>query len=62
MMAAEGIARAVCVASECYPLGAGREAIYNCTSDAACAVLLAGKSGACAMPKLRTRTSISYRR
>jgi 3-oxoacyl-[acyl-carrier-protein] synthase-3 len=40
MMAAEGIARAVCVASECHPLGAGREAIYNCTSDAACAVLL----------------------
>lgn len=40
MMAAEGIARAVCVASEFYPARAGREAIYNCTSDAACAVLL----------------------
>ncbi|MES2178368.1 MAG: 3-oxoacyl-[acyl-carrier-protein] synthase III C-terminal domain-containing protein [Gemmatimonadota bacterium] len=40
MMVAEGIDRALCVASEFYPLLAGREAIYNCTSDAACAVLL----------------------
>ena len=40
IMAAEGIERALCVASEFYPLLAGREAIYNCTSDAACAVLL----------------------
>ena len=40
MMAAENIDRALCVASEFYPLLAGREAIYNCTSDAACAVLL----------------------
>ena len=40
MMASEGLERALCVASEFYPLHAGREAIYNCTSDAACAVLL----------------------
>jgi 3-oxoacyl-[acyl-carrier-protein] synthase III len=40
MMAAEGIERALCVASEFYPARAGREAVYNCTSDAACAVLL----------------------
>jgi 3-oxoacyl-[acyl-carrier-protein] synthase III len=40
MMAAEGIERAICVASEFYPSEAGREAIFNCTSDAACAVLL----------------------
>ncbi len=40
LMEAEGIDRALCVASEFYPLLAGREAIYNCTSDAACAVLL----------------------
>ena len=40
MMAGENIDRALCVASEFYPLRAGREAIYNCTSDAACAVLL----------------------
>jgi 3-oxoacyl-[acyl-carrier-protein] synthase-3 len=40
MMAAEGIDRALCVASEFYPARAGREAIYNCTSDAACALLL----------------------
>lgn len=40
MMAAEGIDRALCVASEFYPLEAGRETIFNCTSDAACAVLL----------------------
>jgi len=40
MMAAEGIERALCVASEFYPARAGREAVYNCTSDAACALLL----------------------
>ncbi len=40
LMASEGIDRALCVASEFYPLNAGREAIYNCTSDAACALLL----------------------
>ena len=40
LMASEGIERALCVASEFYPLHAGREAIYNCTSDAACALLL----------------------
>jgi 3-oxoacyl-[acyl-carrier-protein] synthase-3 len=34
------VERALCVASEFYPARAGREAIYNCTSDAACAVLL----------------------
>ena len=36
----EGIERAICVASEFFPLHAGREAIFNCTSDAACAVLV----------------------
>ena len=40
LLAAEGLERALCVASEFYPAGAGREAVYNCTSDAACAVLL----------------------
>ena len=38
--AAEGIERVLCVASEFYPADAGRETLYNCTSDAACAVLL----------------------
>ncbi len=36
----EGIDRAICVASEFFPMHAGREAIFNCTSDAACAVLV----------------------
>jgi 3-oxoacyl-[acyl-carrier-protein] synthase III len=36
----EGIERAVCVSSEFFPMHAGREAIFNCTSDAACAVLI----------------------
>lgn len=40
LLATEGMNRALCVASEFYPLHAGREAVYNCTSDAACAVLL----------------------
>ncbi|HET7459407.1 MAG TPA: 3-oxoacyl-[acyl-carrier-protein] synthase III C-terminal domain-containing protein [Gemmatimonadaceae bacterium] len=37
---AEGIERALCVASEFFPARAGREAVFNCTSDAACAVLV----------------------
>jgi 3-oxoacyl-[acyl-carrier-protein] synthase-3 len=37
---AEGIERALCVSSEFFPAHAGREAIFNCTSDAACAVLI----------------------
>lgn len=36
----EGIDRAICVASEFFPMHAGREAIFNCTSDASCAVLI----------------------
>lgn len=36
----EGLAHVLCVSSEFFPGDAGREAIYNCTSDAACAVLL----------------------
>lgn len=37
---AEGIERVLCVASEFFPADAGREAIFNCTSDAAVAVLI----------------------
>jgi len=36
----EGIERALCVSSEFFPANAGREAIFNCTSDAACAILI----------------------
>jgi 3-oxoacyl-[acyl-carrier-protein] synthase-3 len=36
----EGIERALCVSSEFFPANAGREAIFNCTSDAACAVVI----------------------
>ncbi|HSJ23405.1 MAG TPA: 3-oxoacyl-[acyl-carrier-protein] synthase III C-terminal domain-containing protein [Longimicrobiales bacterium] len=36
----EGIDRALCVSSEFVPADAGREAIFNCTSDAAVAVLV----------------------
>jgi len=32
--------RVLCVSSEFFPSNAGREAIYNCTSDAACAVIV----------------------
>src|SRR5690606_11750501 len=31
---------ALCVSAEFFPREAGREAIFNCTSDAACAVLV----------------------
>ena len=37
---AEGLERVLCVASEFFPSRAGREALYNCTSDAACALLV----------------------
>lgn len=37
---AEGLERVLCVSSEFFPAEAGREAIFNCTSDAACAVLV----------------------
>jgi 3-oxoacyl-[acyl-carrier-protein] synthase-3 len=40
MCIAEGIDRVLCVSSEFFPAHLGREAIYNCTSDAACAVLV----------------------
>lgn len=37
---AEGCERVLCVASEFFPADAGREAIFNCTSDAAVALLI----------------------
>jgi 3-oxoacyl-[acyl-carrier-protein] synthase III len=37
---AEEVDLALCVSSEFFPADAGREAIFNCTSDAACAVLV----------------------
>ena len=37
---AEGIDRALCVSADMYPPLAGREALFNCTADAACAVLV----------------------
>ena len=37
---AEGVERVLCVSSDVFPAELGREAIYNCTSDAACAVLV----------------------
>ena len=36
----EGITRALCVSSEFFPAAAGREAIFNCSSDAAVAMLV----------------------
>ena len=37
---AEGIERALCVSADMYPPLAGREALFNCTADAGCAVLV----------------------
>ena len=37
---AEGIDRALCVSADMYPPRAGREALFNCTADAGCAVLI----------------------
>jgi len=37
---AEGLGRALCVVADFFPRDAGREAVFNCTSDAAVAVLV----------------------
>lgn len=37
---AEEVDRVLCVTAEFFPADAGREAVFNCTSDAACAVLV----------------------
>lgn len=37
----QGIDYALCVSADMYPPLAGREALYNCTADAACALLVA---------------------
>ncbi|HKO15706.1 MAG TPA: 3-oxoacyl-[acyl-carrier-protein] synthase III C-terminal domain-containing protein, partial [Gemmatimonadaceae bacterium] len=34
--------RVLCVSAEFFPASGGREAIYNCTADAACALLVEG--------------------
>jgi 3-oxoacyl-[acyl-carrier-protein] synthase-3 len=59
MMAAEGVTRALCVASEFYPAQAGREAVYNCTSDAACALLLDASADPAASNRIVGATTIS---
>jgi 3-oxoacyl-[acyl-carrier-protein] synthase-3 len=40
LILAEGARRVLCVASDFFPADSGREAIWNCTSDAAVAVLV----------------------
>ena len=40
LCAAGEVQRVLCVSSEFFPAGAGREAIFNCTSDAACALIV----------------------
>ena len=40
LILSEGVRRVLCVAGDFFPADAGREAIYNCTSDAAVAVLV----------------------
>jgi len=42
---AEGLDRALCVSSEFFPADAGRETLYNCSSDAAVAVLVERQDG-----------------
>ena len=40
----EGIEHVLCASAEFFPGSAGREAIYNCTSDAACALVVSRES------------------
>ena len=46
LMLAEGLDSALCVCGDFFPADAGREAIWNCTSDAGVAVLLERAAGA----------------
>jgi 3-oxoacyl-[acyl-carrier-protein] synthase III len=57
---AEGLDRALCVSAEFTPAEAGREAIYNCTSDAACAVVVERGAGANHIVAARTVTKGYY--
>jgi 3-oxoacyl-[acyl-carrier-protein] synthase III len=57
---AEKLDRALCVSAEFSPAEAGREAIYNCTSDAACAVLVERGAGANRVVAARTVTKGYY--
>lgn len=41
----EGVERALCVVGDVHPPGGGREALYNCTSDAGAAVLVRRGAG-----------------
>lgn len=57
---AEGLDRALCVSAEFTPGEAQREAIYNCTSDAACAVVVERGAGANRIVAGRTVTKGYY--
>jgi 3-oxoacyl-[acyl-carrier-protein] synthase-3 len=57
---AESLDRALCVSAEFSPPEAGREAIYNCTSDAACAVLVERGTGPNRIVAARTVTKGYY--
>lgn len=43
----DGVEGVLCVCADFFPAAAGREAIFNCTSDAACAVLVERDAARC---------------
>ena len=57
---AEGIDRALCVSADMYPPLAGREALFNCTADAGCAVLIERESPRNRIVAARTVTKGYY--
>ena len=56
----EGIERALCVSADMYPPLAGREALFNCTADAGCAVLIERESPRNRIVAARTVTKGYY--
>jgi len=57
---AEGVERALCVSADMYPPLAGREALFNCTADAGCAVLVERESPRNRIVAARTVTKGYY--
>jgi 3-oxoacyl-[acyl-carrier-protein] synthase III len=57
---AEGIERALCVSADMYPPLAGREALFNCTADAGCAVMVERENARNRIVAARTVTKGYY--
>jgi 3-oxoacyl-[acyl-carrier-protein] synthase III len=60
LLVAEGMDAALCISADMYPPRAGREALFNCTADGACAVLLTREGAQNRIVAARTVTKGYY--